>query len=284
MAVQDLREWIARVDEIGELSTIDGADAATEIGGIVDLHMQDAGNPAVLFDRIVGHPAGHRLIANVLTSYPRVALTLGLSPELGPRELVLACRVQSRNLAPIAAETVEWGPVLEHQARDAAVDTTKFPAPILHAGDGGRYVGTGCIVVMREPDSGWVNAQRGPGAGWLGMDQRRAVGKCFEGVEDRRQLLVVEFDQIKRGLGNVEVVGHDGGNGIADEAGFVHRQDALVAEHRPEIRKEVLTVTQISASQDQLHAGHVFGLPGVDPANAGVGEAAAQDSRVEHAG
>ena len=37
MAVQDLREWIARVDEIGELSRVDGADAATEIGGIVDL-------------------------------------------------------------------------------------------------------------------------------------------------------------------------------------------------------------------------------------------------------
>jgi UbiD family decarboxylase len=158
MAVQDLREWMARVDEIGELSTVDGADAATEIGGIVDLHMQDAGNPAVLFDRIVGHPTGHRLIANVLTSYPRVALTLGLSPELGARELVLACRVQSRDLAPIAAETVEWGPVLEHQDRDAAVDTTKFPAPIWHAGDGGRYIGTGCIVVMRDPDSGWVNA------------------------------------------------------------------------------------------------------------------------------
>src|SRR5438876_3365215 len=158
MAVQDLREWIARVDDIGELTSVDGADPATEIGGIVDLHMQDAGNPAVLFDRIVGHPAGHRLIANVLTSYPRVALTLGLSPELGPRELVLACRAQSRDLAPIAAETVEWGPVLEHQDRDHAVDTSKFPAPVWHAGDGGRYIGTGCIVVMRDPDSGWVNA------------------------------------------------------------------------------------------------------------------------------
>jgi 4-hydroxy-3-polyprenylbenzoate decarboxylase len=158
MAVNDLREWISRVDEIGELSRVDGADAANEIGGIVDLHMQDPGNPAVLFDRIVGYPSGHRLVANVITSYARVALTLGLSPDLGARDLVMACRQQNRDLAPIPAEIVESGPVLTNQDRGERVDTSKFPAPVWHAGDGGRYIGTGCIVIMRDPDSGWVNA------------------------------------------------------------------------------------------------------------------------------
>src|SRR6266568_7810156 len=157
MAVNDLREWIARVDEIGELSRVDGADAASEIGGIVDLHMQDPGNPAVLFDRIVGYPSGHRLIANVITSNARVALTLGLPPDLGARDLVMACREQNRDLAPIPAEIVESGPVLANQDHGKDVDTTKFPAPIWHAGDGGRYIGTGCIVIMRDPDTGWVN-------------------------------------------------------------------------------------------------------------------------------
>src|SRR5438552_3540567 len=153
MGVHDLRDWIASVDEIGELSRVDGADAATEIGGIVDLHMQDAGNPAVLFDRIVGYPSGHRLIANVVTSNARVALTLGLSPDLEARDLVLACRAQNRDLRPIAAETVDDGPVFENQDHGERVDTGKFPAPIWHAGDGGRYIGTGCIVIMRDPDT-----------------------------------------------------------------------------------------------------------------------------------
>src|SRR6266545_5710010 len=138
MAVQDLREWIACVDELGELSRVDGADAVTEIGGLVDLHMQDPGNPAVLFDRIVGYARGHRLIANVITSNARVALTLGLPTDLGARDLVLACRAQNRDLSPIPAETVDSGPVFENQDHAERVDTGKFPAPIWHAGDGGR--------------------------------------------------------------------------------------------------------------------------------------------------
>jgi 4-hydroxy-3-polyprenylbenzoate decarboxylase len=158
MAVRDLREWIARVDEIGELTHVDGADPVTDVGGIVDLHMQDAGNPAVLFDHIVGYQPGHRLVANVLTSNARVALTLGLPPTLGAADLVRACREQSRQLTDNPAVTVDWGPVLDNQDRDSAVDATRFPAPVWHAGDGGRYIGTGCIVITRDPDSGWVNA------------------------------------------------------------------------------------------------------------------------------
>ncbi|MEE8519510.1 MAG: UbiD family decarboxylase, partial [Dehalococcoidia bacterium] len=57
-----------------------------------------------------------------------------------------------------APELVEDGPVLENQQRGADVDITKFPAPFWHSEDGGPYIGTGNIVVMRDPDTGWVNA------------------------------------------------------------------------------------------------------------------------------
>jgi 4-hydroxy-3-polyprenylbenzoate decarboxylase len=156
MAINDLREWITAVDELGELSRVDGVDANTELGGLVDLSQADMGNPAILFDKIVGYPAGHRLVANVLTSYPRLALTLGLPPEYGPKQLVHAWRTQLKDLAPRSAELVERGPVLEHQQQGDEVDATRFPAPLWHEGDGGRFIGTGCIVVMRDPDTGWV--------------------------------------------------------------------------------------------------------------------------------
>jgi UbiD family decarboxylase len=158
MAINDLREWIAAVDEIGELSRVDGADASTEIGGIVDLHQADMGNPAVLFDQIVDYPPGRRLVANVLTSYPRLALTLGLPLEYGPKDLVHAWRTQLKGPTPRPAELVERGPVLENRQQGENVDATRFPAPLWHAGDGGRFIGTGCIVVMRDPDTGWVNS------------------------------------------------------------------------------------------------------------------------------
>jgi 3-polyprenyl-4-hydroxybenzoate decarboxylase len=55
--VADLREWIERVDAMGELARVDGADAASDIGGITDLYQWDMANPALLFDRIKGYPA-----------------------------------------------------------------------------------------------------------------------------------------------------------------------------------------------------------------------------------
>jgi UbiD family decarboxylase len=158
IAEHGLREWIDAVDAIGELSRVSGADAATEIGGLVDLSQERMGNPAILFDQIPGYPAGHRLVANVLTSYPRLALTLGLPPDSGPGALVAAWRGQLKDLPPRPARLVEGGLVLEHVVRDRAVDLTRFPAPVWHEGDGGGYLGTGCIVVMRDPDTGWVNA------------------------------------------------------------------------------------------------------------------------------
>src|SRR6266487_3750168 len=90
--VADLREWIERIEAIGELSRVDGADAASEIGGLTDLFQWDMGNPALLFDRIQGFPPGFRVLSNVLTSIPRIALSLDLPTTCTPRGLVEAWR------------------------------------------------------------------------------------------------------------------------------------------------------------------------------------------------
>jgi 3-octaprenyl-4-hydroxybenzoate carboxy-lyase/4-hydroxyphenylacetate 3-hydroxylase C terminal/4-hydroxyphenylacetate 3-hydroxylase N terminal len=39
-----------------------------------------------------------------------------------------------------------------------AADLGKFPVPVWHQKDGGPYIGSGSIVVMRDPDSSWINA------------------------------------------------------------------------------------------------------------------------------
>jgi 4-hydroxy-3-polyprenylbenzoate decarboxylase len=41
--------------------------------------------------------------------------------------------------------------------RDNAVDLLKLPVPVHHEDDGGRYVGTACGVVTRDPDTGRIN-------------------------------------------------------------------------------------------------------------------------------
>ena len=40
----------------------------------------------------------------------------------------------------------------------AEVDLAKLPAPDWHRHDGGPYIGSGSIVIMRDPDAGWINA------------------------------------------------------------------------------------------------------------------------------
>ena len=94
-----------------------------------------------------------------------------------------------------------------------------------------------------------MSAKVGPGARRLGMDQRRAVGERFRGVEDGRQLLVLDLDQVERCLGDVRSVGHHGGHRVADEAHLVDRQDGLVAEDRPEVRAQMSVRRAVGAGQ-----------------------------------
>ncbi|MDP3947628.1 MAG: UbiD family decarboxylase, partial [bacterium] len=52
---------------------------------------------------------------------------------------------------------VSSGPCKENIHIGEEVDLFEFPTPILHEGDGGRYIGTWHAVVTKDPDSEWVN-------------------------------------------------------------------------------------------------------------------------------
>ena len=77
MPVQDLREWIAKTDAMGEIKRIDGADWQSEIGALTNLYQRQPGLPALLFDEIPGYPKGYRLLANALSSFPRHGRDVG---------------------------------------------------------------------------------------------------------------------------------------------------------------------------------------------------------------
>jgi len=47
---------------------------------------------------------------------------------------------------------------LENSARGNDVDLGRLPAPTWHSKDGGPYIGSASIVVMRDPDGDWINA------------------------------------------------------------------------------------------------------------------------------
>ena len=57
----------------------------------------------------------------------------------------------------IPPTTVNGGPVLENVSTGDDVDILKIPTPRWHEHDGGYYIGTACMVIMKDPDSGWIN-------------------------------------------------------------------------------------------------------------------------------
>ena len=65
---------IRRATALGALRRIDGADPHHEIGGITEVAAGLSPAPALLFDRIEGFPAGHRIFSNAVTTPPRAAL------------------------------------------------------------------------------------------------------------------------------------------------------------------------------------------------------------------
>src|SRR6201997_4302791 len=154
---QDLRAWIARLRAAGELQDIKGAEREREIGGIVDIYQRKIGNKAVLFDDIPGHPRGHRILANILTSVRRINITLGLAPDASSSDLVHYWRRYMKEARAIAPVTVQSGPVMENVLTGSDIDIFKIPVPRWHEHDGGYYIGTGDMVIMRDPDTGWIN-------------------------------------------------------------------------------------------------------------------------------
>jgi len=157
MANKDLRSFVDAAREAGELKRIKGAEPKEEIGGIVDIYQRRMGNPAVMFEEVPGFPKGSRVLANILTSVPRINIALGLPPEGTEMELVQWWRNYMRTAPTFAPRAVNGGPLVENVLEGAAIDLQKIPTPIWHEHDGGHFIGTACLVVMKDPDSGWVN-------------------------------------------------------------------------------------------------------------------------------
>ncbi|MEK6562235.1 MAG: UbiD family decarboxylase [Candidatus Binatota bacterium] len=157
MEYRDLRDWIRKVEELGELKTLKKCDWNLEIGAITELVAHRDDGPAVLFDEIKDYPKGYRVLSNSLSSRKRLALTLDLPEGETKMDFVRAWRERYKKIKPIPPKFVKKSPLFENVYKDKDVDLLKFPTPKWHDLDGGRYIGTGSIDITRDPDEGWVN-------------------------------------------------------------------------------------------------------------------------------
>ena len=157
MSTLDLRDWIRRIDAAGELKTIKGAEPNEEIGAFVDIYQRKMGAPALMFDEVPGFPTGHRVVANILTSVPRINIALGLPAATSQMELIQWWRNYMKNAPSQKPKAVNGGPLLENVLEGKDVNIRGIPTPIWHERDGGPFIGTACLVAMKDPDSGWIN-------------------------------------------------------------------------------------------------------------------------------
>ena len=182
--VSDLRAWLERVEQLGELHHIDAeVDPIEEMGGLTYLVGKQEGAPALLFNHVRGAKHGSRALFNLLgTSKARYALALGLNPALGLRELVQATREKIRDRVPPVTVDARSAPVNQNVQLGDQVDLTIFAAPKHWPHDGGRYIGTGDIVMTRDPDLGHINV----GTYRMMVHDRNHVGLYLSPGKDAR--------------------------------------------------------------------------------------------------
>ncbi len=154
---KDLRGYIEAVDRMGELRVVNGADWDLELGAITEVAARATHPKVVLFDNIKGYPKGFRVIVNAVCSTATTGLAFGLDPTLSGMDMVKAWKQKLGSYKPLKPVQVASGAVTENVESGDRVDMLKFPTPRWHEHDGGRYIGTGCLVILQDPDEGWTN-------------------------------------------------------------------------------------------------------------------------------
>jgi len=168
----DLRGWIAEAERLGELRRVSGASWQEEIGMAAELVSHSDAAPAVLFDDVPGSLPGSRVLVNIFGGR-RKNMTLGFPVELDKVALSEAYAAVYRDREGlIPPNEVDDGPVFENVMTGDAIDLETFPTPVWHEKDGGRYIGTGCYTVTRDPETGAVNL----GSYRIMLRDKRSVG------------------------------------------------------------------------------------------------------------
>lgn len=158
MAFNDVREFIDKLEQEGELVRMtDEVDWNLEAGAILRASHEKR-LPAPYFEKIKDYPSNYKMAGGILANHRRVAIAMDMDPDTPPSELQEEYLKRSRN--PIKPVVVKSGPCKENIILGKDVDLTKFPAPIIHGGDGGRFFATFHLNISSEvqPDgTTWTN-------------------------------------------------------------------------------------------------------------------------------
>jgi UbiD family decarboxylase len=161
--IKDLRDYISLLREHGEIVDVaKQVDLNLETGAIIR-RVNETGAPAPLFSDIAGVEPGFRILgapagvsAQKGRELIRVAASVGLPVDATGLEIVEALS-HVLDVEPIAPRVVSSAPFQANMRTGDDVDLFLLPAPLLHEGDGGRFLNTWGTIVLQSPDGAWTN-------------------------------------------------------------------------------------------------------------------------------
>lgn len=173
---KDNREFIAALEKTGDAVRIrQEVDWDNEAGAIVR-RVCELSAPAPVMERIKDYP-GFRFMGAPLSTYRRLAISLGMDPKNRLPDIAAEYLKRSSG-QPVPPKLIDRkdAPCKQNVMAGGDVDLCKLPVPLVHEGDGGRYIGTWHAVVTQDPDNGAVN--------WgmyrlMMYDQRTMTGSVF---------------------------------------------------------------------------------------------------------
>jgi 4-hydroxy-3-polyprenylbenzoate decarboxylase len=160
--IQDLRDWLRRVEEMGDLVRVtQPVSCEEEMSAIGYLVAKQNPSPAILFDSVKGYeksPFRARLLWNILgPSLRRIALTLEEPPETPTVDLIRRVKDKLKHRTLPREVPQSQAGFYENTLTGDKIDLTELPIPKHWPLDGGRYAGTADVVITRDPDSGYLN-------------------------------------------------------------------------------------------------------------------------------
>lgn len=160
--IQDLREWLERVESMGDLLRVtQPVSCQEEMSAISYLVAKQSPSPAILFDHIKGFeksPIKALSLWNILgPSLRRIAITMEEPPDTPTIDLIrrVKDKLKQRTL-PREVPQSEAG-FYKNTVTGDKIDLSQLPIPKHWPLDGGCYAGTADCVITRDPDTGYLN-------------------------------------------------------------------------------------------------------------------------------
>jgi phenylphosphate carboxylase beta subunit len=152
--MKDLREFIAKAEETGQLRRVKAeVDWDLELSHIARV-VEEKSGPALLFENVKGYDSP--VLTGAFGTTQRLALILGKDPGLSMVDLTKEW-VNAVVKDVIPAEEVNDGPIFENILEGDKIDTFAFPSPRFYELDGGRYFGTAVFMALQDPETGDIN-------------------------------------------------------------------------------------------------------------------------------